>query len=100
MLAATGLALDAVVVLAADQDELVSRLLQRAHTEGRADYTEEVIRRRQEIYTAATAPLITVSVARGVVNEVDGLGETDAVTTRIFDAIGKRSRRDRVWKYG
>src|SRR3546814_20565463 len=61
MLAATGLALDAVVVLAADQDELVSRLLPRAPTERRADDTEEVIRRRQEIYTAETAPLLEVS---------------------------------------
>jgi adenylate kinase len=91
MLAATGLALDAVVVLAADQDELVSRLLQRAHTEGRADDTEEVIRRRQEIYTAETAPLIEVYGERGLVNEVDGMGEIDAVTHRIFDALENRA---------
>src|SRR3546814_326488 len=93
MLAATGLALDAVVVLAADQDELVSRLLQRAHTEGRADDTEEVIRRRQEIYTAETAPLIEVYGERGLVNEVDGMGEIDAVTHRIFDALDRKRTR-------
>ena len=34
------------------------RLLQRAQVEGRADDTEDVIRRRQEVYAEQTAPLI------------------------------------------
>src|SRR3546814_18192324 len=59
MLAATGLALDAVVVLAADQDELVYRLLQRAHPAGRAHDTASVLRPRQAINPPDTAPLIT-----------------------------------------
>src|SRR6478609_3428556 len=44
MIRFTGHALDAVVVLTADEDALVARLLQRAETEGRADDTEDVIR--------------------------------------------------------
>ncbi|NYG60091.1 adenylate kinase [Nocardioides daedukensis] len=91
MLAATDVSLDAVVVLTADQDELVSRLLQRAHTEGRADDTEDVIRRRQEVYTEETAPLIEVYGERGLVTEVDGMGEIDAVTHRVFDALENRA---------
>ena len=51
-------ALDAVVVLTVDSDEIVGRLLQRAQIEGRADDTEDVIRRRQEVYAEQTAPLI------------------------------------------
>ena len=39
---------------------IVQRLLQRAETEGRADDTEDVIRRRQEVYDEQTEPLIEV----------------------------------------
>ena len=46
----TGHRLDAVIVLTADREEIVERLLRRAETEGRADDTEDVIRRRQEVY--------------------------------------------------
>ena len=77
MIKHTGHALDAVVVLTVDQDEVVERLLQRAETEGRADDTAEVIRRRQEIYAEETAPLIEVYRGRDLLIEVDGLGEID-----------------------
>jgi adenylate kinase len=66
---------------------LVWRLLQRAQREGRADDTEDVIRRRQEVYADQTAPLIDVYRRRGILVEVDGLGEVDEVTQRIFKAL-------------
>ncbi len=87
MLSDLDVSLDAVVVLAADLDELVARLLQRAHVEGRADDTEEVIRRRQEVYNEQTEPLIHVYKQRGLVRELDGMGEIDVVTHRIFAAL-------------
>ncbi len=87
MVADTGHRLDAVVVLTVDQEEIVQRLLQRAQTEGRADDTEDVIRRRQEVYADQTAPLIDVYRKRGALVEVDGLGEVDEVTQRIFAAL-------------
>ena len=87
MIEFTGHRLDAVVVLTVDAEELVQRLLHRALTDGRADDTEEVIRRRQEVYTEQTAPLIDVYRARGILVEVDGMGEVDEVTERIFAAL-------------
>ncbi|WP_205473926.1 adenylate kinase [Nocardioides sp. SYSU D00038] len=87
MIKFTGHALDAVVVLTVDQDEIVQRLLQRAQVEGRADDTEDVIRRRQEVYTDQTAPLIEVYRDRGLIHEVDGMGEVSEVTQRIFAAL-------------
>jgi adenylate kinase len=87
MIRHTGHSLDAVVVLTVDQEEVVGRLLQRAQTEGRADDTAEVIRRRQEIYGEETAPLIDVYRDRGLLIEVDGLGEVGEVTQRILDAL-------------
>ncbi len=87
MIKFTGHRLDAVVCLTVDQDEVVQRLLQRAQVEGRADDTEEVIRRRQELYQEETAPLIDVYRDRGIVHEIVGMGEVDEVTQRIFDAL-------------
>ena len=87
MIGFTGHRLDAVVCLTVDQDEIVSRLLQRAQVEGRADDTEDVIRRRQEVYLEQTEPLIEVYKRRGIVVEIDGMGEVDRVTERIFEAL-------------
>jgi adenylate kinase len=87
MIKFTGHSLDAVVVLTVDADEIVQRLLQRAQVEGRADDTEDVIRRRQEIYAEQTEPLIEVYRDRGILIEVDGMGEVGDVTQRIFGAL-------------
>jgi adenylate kinase len=87
MVAFTGHSLDAVIVLTADREEIVERLLRRAQTEGRADDTEDVIRRRQEVYAEETEPLIAIYRERGLTHEVDGMGEVDEVTQRIFDSL-------------
>ena len=87
MVGFTGHRLDAAVVLTVDDEEIVQRLLQRAEVEGRADDTEEVIRRRQEVYREQTEPLIEVYRGRGILVEVDGMGEVDQVTKRIFEAL-------------
>ncbi len=87
MLAAAGKTLDVVLVLTVDRDELIARLLKRAQLEGRADDTEDVIRRRQEIFAEQTAPLLEVYAARGLVIEVDGMGPVEEVTTRVFRAL-------------
>jgi adenylate kinase len=87
MLQEHGAALDAVVALTVDRDEVVQRLLKRAELEGRADDTEDVIRRRQEVYAEQTAPLIEVYAGRGLLTEVDGMGAVDEVTARVFSAL-------------
>ncbi len=87
MIRFTGHRLDAVVVLTVDADEIVERLLQRARVEGRADDTEDVVRRRQEVYVEQTEPLIEVYRGRGLVYEIDGMGAVEEVTKRIFDAL-------------
>lgn len=85
-----GKSLDAVILLTADTDEIVRRLLNRAIEQGRADDTEEVIRRRLEVYEAETAPLTSVYAGRGLVIMVDGLGAIDEVTDRIVEALNAR----------
>lgn len=90
ILADKGDALDAVVLITADTDEVVRRLLNRALEQGRADDTEAVIRRRLEVYAEQTAPLIEVYSNRQLVVEVDGLGAVAEVTSRIIDALAAR----------
>jgi adenylate kinase len=87
MLAEDGHALDAVLELTVDEDAVVQRLLKRAELEGRVDDTEEVIRERQAIYRRETAPLAGVYAERGLLVQVDGMGEVDEVTARIDKAL-------------
>ncbi|MET0915134.1 MAG: adenylate kinase [Jiangellaceae bacterium] len=87
MLKVTGHELDAVIVLTVDTDELVGRLLNRAQVDGRADDTEEVIRRRQEVYLTQTEALIDIYRWRRLLHEVDGIGDVSDVTQRVFDAL-------------
>jgi adenylate kinase len=90
ILAAQGKKLDVVVQLTADTDEVVRRLLNRALEQGRADDTEDVIRRRLEVYEEQTAPLTSTYAARGLVVMIDGLGEVAEVTGRILEALEAR----------
>jgi adenylate kinase len=54
---------------------------------GRADDTEEVIRRRQEVYAEETAPLIAIYRERDLVLTVEGSGEIDEVSERVLSAL-------------
>ncbi|MCW2288582.1 adenylate kinase [Leucobacter luti] len=82
-----GESLDAVVLLEADVDAVVARLLKRAELEGRADDTEEVIRHRQDIYAEQTAPLVKLFSERGILVTVDGLGTVEEVAARIATGL-------------
>jgi len=89
ILADLGTKLDGVVVLQVDLEELITRLLERARTSGRADDTEDVIRHRQQVYAEQTAPLLALYRERGLVFEVDGRGTVDEVSERIWGAIAQ-----------
>ncbi len=88
-----GQELDAVIQLVADEDEVVARLTRRAAEQGRADDGEEEIRHRQEVYVRETSPLIDVYRERGLLLEVDGLGEVDEVAERSRAALAGRGVR-------
>jgi adenylate kinase len=87
MLAAAGQQLDLAVELTVDPQVVVERLTRRAEIEGRADDTEDVIRHRLDVYAEQTAPISQVYAARGVLAQVDGLGEVDEVTERLVAAL-------------
>ena len=78
-----------VVELTVDVDEVVDRLVKRALDQGRADDNEDVIRRRLEVYAEQTAPLTAVYGERGLLVQVDGMGEVADVTARLLDALSE-----------
>jgi adenylate kinase len=84
-------ALDAVVLLEAETDEVVARLLKRAIEQGRIDDTEQVIRHRMDVYAEQTSPIIAVYDKRHLVVRVNALGPVDEVTARIVDALAQRN---------
>ncbi|HEY8454292.1 MAG TPA: adenylate kinase [Actinopolymorphaceae bacterium] len=88
ILADEGKKLDRVLVLNVDRDELVRRLLRRAEIDGRTDDTEDVIRRRLEVYREQTEPVLDVYARRGLLAVVDGMGEIDEVADRVIAALG------------
>lgn len=88
MLTASGSTIDRAVELTVDIDEVVVRLVKRAQEQGRADDTEDVIRRRLEVYAEQTAPLTAVYAERGLLVQVDGMGAVDDVTARLLAALG------------
>lgn len=79
-----GESLDAVIEFQVPEDELVARLLGR----GRDDDTEEVIRRRQQVYRDETAPLLEHYADRLV--RVDAVGTVEQITDRVLDALRVR----------
>ncbi|HEY9522801.1 MAG TPA: adenylate kinase [Thermopolyspora sp.] len=87
MLAEADTALDLVIELTADVDEVVRRLAGRAAQEGRSDDTADVVRRRLEVYAEQTAPLLDVYRDRGLLRSVDGMGAVDEVTARLVDVV-------------
>jgi len=85
--------LNAVISLLADIEEVVARLLRRAVIDGRSDDNEETIRVRLQVYAEQTEPLLDVYRARDLLLEVDGHGEVQEVSERIFAALESHGER-------
>jgi adenylate kinase len=65
-----GLTSDAVIYLTAPEEELVTRLLDRAQRDGRFDDTLGVIQHRLAVFTRETAPLVDYYRGRGILLEL------------------------------
>jgi adenylate kinase len=78
-----GVTLHAVVYLHAPEAVLTRRLLARAATEGRADDTAAVIRRRLRVFKETTGALVPYYTERGILIAADADQPPDSVAAEI-----------------
>jgi adenylate kinase len=92
-LAETGHALDRVLELVVDEEELVRRLSgRRMLVDGqmvqREDDKPETVRHRLKVYREQTAPLSGFYEDAGLLARIDAMGEIEQVTARALEALG------------
>lgn len=75
---------DGLISLVVEDQEIVTRLLERGKTSGRADdANEEVIRKRIEEYKAKTSPVYAYYDKKGVAQEISGIGQITEINNRL-----------------
>lgn len=82
-----GVEVQATVTLEVPNDELLRRLMHRAEVDGRPDDDEAVIRHRLEVYEKSAAELLEYYDGRGILHRVDGAGEVDDVSARLWATL-------------
>lgn len=86
-----GQPLDAVLKLNVPDADILKRCEIRFRAEGRADDNPDTVRRRLEVYAAQTAPVADYYAQRGLLGEVDGVGDIDAIAARLVAALRARA---------
>ncbi len=89
MLDAIGRPLDAVLFFDLDDETATVRALGRAHEEGRADDTPEVMARRLAIYHEQTKPVVERYRTAGTLHTLDAARGVDDVFVEITEALGR-----------
>ena len=76
--------------LVVDDEILVERLLKRGETSGRTDDSnEEIIRNRIKEYYAKTAEVAELYKQQGKYVEINGVGEIDEISEKLFAEVEK-----------
>jgi adenylate kinase len=83
ILAELGKIINAVVVLNVEKQELLERMQKRAKIENRSDDTPEAIQHRLGQYYQETQPLIDEYESRGLVVQIEGSGDVNAIHEKI-----------------
>ena len=87
MLGKRGTDVAVMLDLKVDDEELISRLLERGKRSGRSDDNLETIKSRLEVYENYTAPLINHYKTEGKHIEIQGTGSIEEIFARIEKAI-------------
>lgn len=94
MLAEKGLTLDGVLELVVDKAILADRIKTRiaanaaSGTDMRADDTVEALAHRLEVYETQTAPVSAYYAKKGMLKQIDGMQDIEAVTKQIDALLG------------
>lgn len=88
MLLERGEQVDSLISLVVEDDEIVTRLLERGKTSGRADDANEgVIRKRIEEYKAKTSPVYAYYDKVEVAQKISGIGDIPEINARLSSLI-------------
>ena len=78
------------IALEVDENLLIDRLINRGKDSGRTDDQDKSkIQNRFDEYNKKTAPLIDYYKSQNKFFEIDGIGEINDISNRIFDVIDK-----------
>ncbi len=83
--------LDAVVKLNVPDADIIRRCRIRFEQEHRADDNPDTVRRRLAVYAEQTAPVAGFYAERGLLTEIDGVGEIEAIGDRVLAALRART---------
>ncbi|MDQ8750001.1 adenylate kinase [Elizabethkingia miricola] len=82
--------IDICLSLIVDDEILVERLLKRGETSGRTDDSnEDIIRNRIKEYYTKTAEVAELYKKQGKYIEVNGVGEIDEISNKLFAEVDK-----------
>lgn len=90
-----GVAIDAVVGLEVDDEELTDRLVKRGISSGRSDDNPETIKKRLDVYHSTTKPLKDFYTKSGHYRSIKGMGGIDEVFDEIcthLDPLNKEKK--------
>ncbi len=88
LMAGLGQSINLLIALSVDDEEIISRILQRGKTSGRADDNDEsIIRNRINVYNENTRQVYDYYDAKKVSQSVDGLGGIEDIFARLTSVI-------------
>ena len=88
LLTSMGQNISVLIALDVDDEELVSRLLERGKTSGRADDAkEDVVRNRLEVYKKETAPVYAYYDDMNLAQSISGIGSIEEINNRLNTLI-------------
>jgi len=91
LLGGNGKALSSVINFSVPETVLIGRLEGRSGAESRTDDSRETVVERLRVYRQKTEPLIDFYRRRGLLTDVDGVGEVPEVADRIYRAVASGS---------
>ncbi len=80
-------AISCMISLKVPEEELVTRLVKRGKDSGRADDTEETIRKRIVVYNENTLPVADYYQQQAKLNEVAGVGQIEEIAESIAGVL-------------
>jgi adenylate kinase len=86
-----GSKIGAVLFLQVPDEELISRLMNRAKTSGRSDDADEsVLRKRLDVYKRDTLPVAEHYGKQDIVVQIEGVGSIDEIFSKLEQEIEAR----------